>query len=306
MRVKIYKGEGRILVIPVIEITDADWFACMPDTAGCLEIGQTIFDAFAVIKKTSYEEYPWDQSAIPAWQKNSKYKNWRSFWKHNHLSFAEFSENGQYHIYCLQRNETAPGLLGKSFKDIYLSPDANAEEFGRAMMEVLEVSEANYQAHKNKDTESWRKQQVELLNGTTLNLVYPKNSHFEDYEDCGVGEIHQCYAYLSEEGAEPSAEFFVGIAPELDCNLDETNVRASWERVYGKADSFHMEAVDYGIFKFRAEMRSRKIHKTSYFLQIDELELLECGMHVYQPNRRKKTDEKLAKQFEKFAADCSF
>lgn len=304
MFIQVYKGESRILIIPVIQVTDADWFVCMPDTAGSLEVGQAILDAVNVIKKAVSEGYQWDRSAIPAWQANSRYKGWISFWKHNHFSFVKIFEDGQYNIYSQRRSEKIPGNFEECLKDIFLPADANAEEIGHAVIESLEASEAYYREHK--DTEDWRKQQVELLNGTTLNLVYPKNSHFEDYEDCGVGEIHQCYAYLSEEGAEPSAEFFVGIAPELDCNLDETNVRASWERVYGKADSFHMEAVDYGIFKFRAEMRSRKIHKTSYFLQIDELELLECGMHVYQPNRRKKTDEKLAKQFEKFAADCSF
>ncbi len=304
MYIKVYKGEGRILVIPVIDVKDAQWFVRMPDMAGSLEIGQAVLDALNIIKKAVSEGYQWDRNVVPAWQANSKYKGWVSFWKHNHFAHINISEDGQYNIYMQRRSERIPGNFEEYLKDIFLAADATAEEIGNAVMEAFEASEVYYREHK--DTESWRKQQVELLNGTTLNLVCPRNSHFEDYEDCDVAEIHQCYAYLSEEGAEPSAEFFVGIAPELDCNLDEANVRAAWERVYGKADSFHMETVDYGIFKFRAEMRSRKIHKTSYFLQIDELELLECGMHVYQPNRRKKTDEKLAKQFEKFAADCSF
>lgn len=304
MLITIYKGEGRILVIPIIDCTATDWFVRMPETACNLEVGQAVLDALNVIKKAAFEGYQWDCNAVPAWQKNSRYKGWRFFWKHNHISFVEIFDDGQYHIFCPQKYEDDPGALGEPLKDICLSADANAEEIGKAVINVLEASEAY--SWEFKDTEAWRKQQVELLNGTTLNVIYPKDSHFEDYQDCGVAEIHQCYAYLSGEGAESSAEFFVGIAPELDCNLKEANVHASWERVYGKADSFQMEAVDYGIFKFRAEMRNRGIHKTSYFLQVDEDELLECGMHVYQPNRRKKTDEKLAAKFEKFASDCSF
>lgn len=304
MLIKVYKGEGRILVIPIIQITDADWFARVSETAGSLEVGQAVLDALDVIKKADSEGYQWDQHAVPAWQKNSRYKGWRSFWQHNHFSFVEITEDGQYHIYCPQKYEDAPGALGAPLKDIYLPADASAEEIGRAVIDVLEVSEAYDRDHKN--TEAWRRKTVELLDDSILTVICPKDSHFEDYQDCGAAEIYQCYAYLSEEGAEPSAEFFVGIAPELGCNLDEENVHASWERVYGKADSFQMEEADCGIFKLRAEMRSRSIHKTSYFLQMGEDLLLECGMHVYQPNRRKKTDEKLAAKFEKFASSCSF
>lgn len=304
MLITIYKGEGRILVIPIVDCTATDWFVRMPDTADSLEVGQAVIDALNVIRKAASEGYQWDQNAVPAWQKNSSYKSWISFWKHNHFSFVEILKDGQYYICSQKKSETRPTFFDDIFKKIYLPADANAEEIGKAVIEVLEASEAY--SWELKDTEAWRRQQVEMLDGTTLNIVYPKDSHFEDYQDCGVAEIYQCYAYLSGEGSEPSAEFFVGIAPELDCNLDEKNVYASWERVYGKADSFKMEAVDYGIFKYRAEMRNRSIHKTSYFLQVDEYELLECGMHVYQPNRRKKMDEKLAAKFEKFASDCSF
>ena len=103
-----------------------------------------------------------------------------------------------------------------------------------------------------------------------------KDRHFEDCEDCNVAEIYQCYEYHAQEGSEASAEFFVGMAADLDCRLASADVLASWEDIYGKADLFDIKKSNDGIFKLRAEMRWRDCHKISYFLQTSEDLLLEC------------------------------
>ena len=55
----------------------------------------------------------------------------------------------------------------------------------------------------------------------------------------------------------------------------------------------------------QVEFRNKETHKISWFLKQSDDLLLECGMKVYKP-RRRKLDEKLSTQFEEFAAECEF
>ena len=96
----------------------------------------------------------------------------------------------------------------------------------------------------------------------------------------------------------------MGIASELDCNLSPENICNCLVELNGKADRLKVENVEYGIFRVRAEMSNKSVHKISYFLQMADDLLLECGMEVHQPNKRKKTDEKLSNLFEQFALSC--
>lgn len=147
---------------------------------------------------------------------------------------------------------------------------------------------------------------IELLSGTTMIVSAPRDKHFSDCEDYGVGELHQAYLYFSKEGADSSAEFYLGIAAELDCDMSEDNIRNAWEKLHGKADFFEVKSAKLGIFKIRAEMKNKSVHRISYLLRIDESELLDCTMELHKPNTRKKLDEKLTAMFEEFARKCSF
>lgn len=143
---------------------------------------------------------------------------------------------------------------------------------------------------------------IELLNESKLTVSAPRDKHFSDCDDYGVGELYQAYMYYPrEDSEEASAAFFIGIAAELDCDISEDNIRRAWEKQYGKAELFEVKSVEYGIFKLRAEMRNKSIHRISYLLQIDECELLDCTMELRKPNSRKKLDEKLTGLFEEFA-----
>ena len=88
--------------------------------------------------------------------------------------------------------------------------------------------------------------------------------------------------------------------------MNEDNIRSAWERQNGKAEFFEVKSVEHGIFKLRAEMKNKSIHRISYLLRIDESELLDCTMELYKPNSRKKLDEKLSSLFEEFARQCKF
>lgn len=177
------------------------------------------------------------------------------------------------------------------------------EELGKMVMEALErcrkmgdISSGNYRLPKT----------IELLNGSEITIEPPRDKHFSDCEDYGVGELHQAYLYFPKEGADSSAEFYLGIAAELDCNLSEDNIRNAWEKLHGKAEFFEVKQAEHGIWGLRAEMRNKSVHRISYLLQIDESELLDCTMKLHKPNSRKKLDEKLTGLFEEFARRCKF
>lgn len=306
--ISIYKGEGRILIMPFIDhmagySVYADWTANLMDIENYDDIGKAVINAVEFIKKSPLcEKDPIKSDFDEPRKRNTKYKSEISFWKNNLLARIKISEDGSYLIYSMKRSEKRKGGYSEIMKEISLPPNASNEEIGKAVSNVFEVLENYYE--NNKEKKDYLTKEVELLDGSTLTLTVPKDSHFIDSEDCGAAEIYQCYSYLSQKDAESSAELFLGIAPEIDGDLSFENVRSSWEEFYGKSEFFELQEVDYGMFKFCAEMKNKDTHKISYFLQMEEDLILECGMEVHQPNRRKKLDEKLCDLLKEFALSC--
>lgn len=304
----IYKGEGRVLIMPVIRhmagySVNADWVVNIQQIDDYASIGKAVIHAVDFIRNSPLSmSTPRERELNPIWKKNTKYKSELSFWKNNLLTRIKVFEDGHYLIYSMKRSEKRKGGYSEIIKEINLLPNASNEEIGKAVLSAFEALEDYYK--NNKEQQDYLTKNIELLDGSMLTLTVPKDNHFIDSEDCGAAEIYQCYSYLPQKGAESSAEFFLGIAPELDCNLDVLNVRSSWEEFYGKADFFEMQDGDYGIFKLRIEMKNKHTHKISYLLRQDEDLLLECGMDVHQPNRRKKLDENLIELFKEFVLSC--
>ena len=305
--INIYKGENRILIIPVIrhEIgfsVDSDWYAKICNTDDVDEIGNGVINAVNLIKESPLSTIDLKaQENLWSWKKNSKYKSWVSFWKHNDCTRVRVFEEGYYKIYSLSKSKGTKGVYSEIVKEVLLPVSSTKEEVGKAVVDVFKELE---EYDKKVEATNSLTKVIELLNDSKLTIIPPKDSHFTDIDDSGAAEIYQCYSYATSENAEPAAEFFIGIAPEIDCDLDIENVRASWEEYFGKADLFEMQEKDYGIFKYRVEMRNKESHKISYLLKQEEDLLLECGMEVHSPNRRKKTDEKLEGLFEQFALGC--
>ncbi len=304
----IYKGEGRILIVPLIEhiggySVKSRWFINTENLEDYSQIGENIFKVVDFIKNSPRSSLtPKELNLEEAWKKNSKYKSWNSFWKNNNSAHFMLFEDGHYEIYSRKRSEKRKGGYDDCIKKINLPSTATAEEIGQAVIDVFKAAEEYYNDKPAYDP--YHTKSLELLDGSMLTVKHPSDKHFSDYEDCGAAEIYQCYSYLPKEDAESSADFFVGIAAELGCDISPENVRSSWEDVYGKADIFEIQEVDYGIFNLRVEMRNKNTHKISYLLQMGEDLLLECGMGVHQPNRRKKLDEKLVELFGEFALSC--
>ncbi len=145
---------------------------------------------------------------------------------------------------------------------------------------------------------------IELVSGDVLTVAAPRDKHFIDNDDYGVGELYQAYMYLPREDSdEASAVFYIGMASELEGNLSKEKLFEVWEHQYGKAEYFEFIPTECGIFKYRAEIKNKKYHRIAYLTCIDEL-FLDCTMELRKPNSRKKLDEKLLPLFEEFALNC--
>lgn len=181
---------------------------------------------------------------------------------------------------------------------------SDAEMLGKIIVEALD------RCRKITDKVAgnpYPEKNIELLSGAKLIVSSPRDKHFADNDDYGVGELYQAYMYLPREDSdESSAAFYVGMAAELNGEINEENIRRAWEKQNGKAEFFEIKPTEHGIWKLRAEMRNKSIHRISYLLQIDESELLDCTMELRKPNTRKKLDEKLTVMFEEFARQCKF
>ena len=170
LSIEICKGEGRIAVIPNIShilggSIVADWSVIMPDTEGSLAVGRAIQDAVCFIKQSPPSEMTSEESDA-AWQRNTKYKSWVSFWKNNHFGRVKVAEDGQYKIYSLQRSEQRKGVYTEFIKLVYLPADAGVEEIGRTVLDVLEASEEYYQ--DRKEPEAWSRKVLDLSDETSL------------------------------------------------------------------------------------------------------------------------------------------
>ena len=207
----------------------------------------------------------------------------------------------QYPISC-DSSQGEKGILTFD-TPLEFTDHSDPEKLGKIIIEALDRSK---KISDKVAGNPYPEKTIELLSGTTMIVPAPRDKHFSDCEDYGVGELHQAYLYFPKEGADSSAEFYLGIAAELDCDLSEDNIRHAWEKLHGKAEFFEVKSAEHGIWGLRAEMKNKSVHRISYLLQIDESELLDCTMELHKPNSRKKLDEKLTEMFEEFARKCRF
>lgn len=103
--VSLYKGEGRILIVPIIDhvagySVQADWYENIPDTANAREIGECVLRAVEYIGNSPLSSAnPKEREANAAWKKNSRYKSKTAFWKNNHYVRINITESNQCIVY---------------------------------------------------------------------------------------------------------------------------------------------------------------------------------------------------------------
>lgn len=311
LNIHIHKGENRILFIPCIshkggfsELSSHTFVINDTDNDN-KSIGNTICEAINFIMSSPLSEStPLERESSRVWQENSKYKSEVSFWRNNLSARIRVFEDGHYWVFSMKRSDRYNLIDDKIIGEINLPKEAKIEELGQAVIDVFSALEEYYKEHPSKKIERYPKENIELLCGSSLTFQTPKNSHFVDSNDCGAAEIYKCYSYIPNENSESVAEFFLSMAVELDCDLSTENIKSCFEEYNGKADYFEISNDKFGIFNLKAEMKNKSVHKISYYLQIDDDEILECSMEVHQPNRRKKVDEKLTALFQDFALSC--
>jgi len=215
-----------------------------------------------------------------------------------HLCWPHFKGRGYWMDFSPASGE--PGIL--TFPDNFEFDDTIApEELGRMILEALDRSRRVAEAAAGNHYPS---KELTLLDESVLTVQMPRDKHFVDAEDLGVAEIYQAYEYISREGAASAACFYVGIGAEIDCCLEAEHIKTVWEDLYGKAELLQVEKGTFGLFTLRVELKNKKMHRISYFLQQEEDLLLECAMELSQPEKRKKLADALPELFEKFAREC--
>ncbi len=311
LSIRIYKGEGRLLFIPVIKhiygysVTAPDSF-CLNDSEKETVIGKTVIDALEYVANSPRS------SATPKeidnyFLGNSRYKSFLSFWKNNHFAHVDYYEDGKVKICSLSRAKRQ-GMYEDVIKRIELKNVQNTEIIGCAVLDVLKASEDYYM--NSKKTNKPKRMEIELLDGSKLTYIVPSEKIWEDSEDCGAAEIYQSYSYIKKSDEDIAVMMF-SIADELNCDITEQNIFNEWTDHYGKTVFFDYKKSDKELFDVRSEFRNKKIHKISYYKQQSDDLILECSIEVYNPNKRKKTEEKLLSEFEDFInsivyqADCS-
>ncbi len=307
----LYKGEGKIIVVPVTKSMfwhrrELAAYCCLNDSENAINIGKIVSEVFDYLKKSPVDTRTMEECTADNYIVNyTTCKTYKSFVKKYSLCFAILYEDGTYTISASERLKNYRGYGGLDDPNdpfrFKLSKDASDEEIGNAVIAALNRSD---ELEKAKKPDPYPPVEIELLSGKTVIISPLRDRHFTDCDDCGAAELYKAYVYYPKEGADSSAEFYLGIAAELDCDISEDNIRKAWEELHGKAELFEVKPVEHGIWGLRAEMKNKSVHRISYLLQIDESELLDCTMELRKPNSRKKLDEKLTVLFEEFAGKC--
>ena len=219
------------------------------------------------------------------------------------LDWIERNKRGYY--YDCSESTGDPKILTFD-KPLEFYSDISPEELGSMVLEAFDRIKKIEEKVNGKKSRGEARKQIDVFDEINLSVAVPRDKHFEDLEDNGVGELYQLYSYFPKENSESVADFYLGMAAELACNTSSEHVQKTWEEFYGVLEFFEMKEVDYGIFNLRVEMKNKKCHRISYLMQMDEDSLLECTMDLSQPGKRKKLDEKLSALFEEFALSCKW
>lgn len=166
------------------------------------------------------------------------------------------------------------GYGGSDEGRVYLNINASPEEIGNAVINCFKIME---EAEENKKTGKKKLiSMIELLSNKKIAFETPDFNVYEDEQDFHSAEIYQGYSYIKSEDDEPIGGFYFGIAEELDCDLSSENILNVFEREYGAATQYEYNVSENTIFKYRAEIIGKNIHRILYLKQIDENELLSC------------------------------
>ena len=146
--VRIYKGEGRFLIVEEVEHragynTYSDKITIVSEAEYNL-VAKLGTEAFLGLK--SIEDSPlYVGKPKQFWKNGSKYKGYITFWKHNLLSCIELYEDGSYRVCATEKFREKKGGYNGCIKSINLPANATAEEIGNAIIDVFKATEEYYE-----------------------------------------------------------------------------------------------------------------------------------------------------------------
>lgn len=151
-RSSIFKGEGRILIVPLIShiagfSVDSVNVQVIDDCENYVNIGNALLKTKEIIENSPVsKETPKERDEHAIWKTHSKCKGRIAFWRKNYHAYFIFMENGEYDIYSTMKIKG--GGEGGCIKEIILPPESTPEELGKAVAEVLEAAEEYYKENR--------------------------------------------------------------------------------------------------------------------------------------------------------------
>lgn len=148
--ISIYKGEGRMLIVPLIDhiagySIDSDWFINLSDLDNAVSVGEGVKSALDYIRNSPLSSLtPNERKENATWKKNTKYRSRVAFWKNNHYVRVKITEDNQYIIHSMKKSHKRQYAYDVIIKEFILFADADAEEIGKAVIESFIESERYY------------------------------------------------------------------------------------------------------------------------------------------------------------------
>lgn len=217
----LYRGEGKIIVVPVTKSMfwhrrELAAYCCLNDSENAINIGKTISEAFEYLKKSPVDTRTIEECNADNYIVNyTTCKTYKSFVKKYSLCFAILKEDGTYTISPSERLNNYRGYGGLDDPNdpfrFKLPKEASDEEIGNAVIAAFNRSD---ELEKAKKPDPYPPVEVELLSDQKVEIHPPRDRHFTDMQDGSAAEIYRLYEYSPKEGAEPSANFYLGIAAE--------------------------------------------------------------------------------------------
>ena len=146
--VRIYKGEGRFLIVEEVEHragynTYSDKITIVSETEDDLvdKLGNKVLSRIKAVENSPlYVGKP-----KQFWKNGSKYKGYITFWKHNLLTYVDLYEDGSYRVCATEKFREKKGGYNGCIKSINLPANATAEEIGNAIIDVFKAAEEYYE-----------------------------------------------------------------------------------------------------------------------------------------------------------------
>ncbi len=306
--VDIYKGEGKIIIVPLI--TSAGWYSTemawhrqITDLENAELIGKIALEALKHIGNSPVDaRTKQEREDDSIWKNASTYKSYKSFNKNYILCGVILYEDGKIIISPTEKLDGNKGYGGNDEGLVYLSINNSPEEIGNAVINCFKMME---EAEESKKTgKKKRTSVIETLSDDKISFELPDLNRYEDEQDFHSAEIYQGYSFSYHNADEPAVRFYFSIALELDNELNKDAVLNAFEEEYEELSEVKFEKLTDSFYEYYADIISDNYRKIAYLRRMDENELFSCELIIETKALRAATVSKVIKDFTHMAESC--